>query len=221
VSVEALCAVLVGDSARAARDHVTRLRSDGIAVETLAETVIPRAAARLGEMWVADTLGFAAVTLGMARLTDVYRGLGPDLQRGRAAPRPGRRALFALTPGETHALGIVMAADRFERAGWAVRVELRSDARDLGRLAGAHGFDLIGLSAGSRRLFTALSDTVDRLRRAARPGTPIVVGGHACTLEPDLAALCGADAAHDTADAALATVEARLGPGARCGAGVS
>lgn len=206
-AVEQFCGALTGLAPGLALDLTDRLLDCGVSVDAFYETYIPGAAARLGEMWVEDTLSFAGVTLGMARLTEVFRRLSPIFLKTRSVPARARRALFALTPGETHALGVVMAADHFQRSVWTVRVELRSDAAALAKIAGAQDFDLIGLSACARRMVPAVADTVAALRRAVRPGTPIVLGGHLTALDGRIAERVGADLACSAASRALADVE--------------
>lgn len=208
-AIERLCDTLVSDKPGLARRHVARLRECDVGVHALIDSFVPGAAARLGEMWTEDTLGFAEVTVAMTRLTDIYRDLSHEARRDCSRRGTGKVALFALTPGENHSLGLVMAADRFERAGWAVRVELRADAGTLARIARTHRYDLIGLSAGSRRAIPALTETIAELRRSSDETLTILVGGHVCVLEPAIAAQVGADSAYDHAGTALAAVEAR------------
>jgi methanogenic corrinoid protein MtbC1 len=206
--VEQLCAALVEDAPSTAQAYVDRLIDCGVGVDAFYETYIPRAAARLGEMWTEDRLGFTAVTLGMTRLTETFRRLSPAFLRDRPAARTGgRRALFALVPGETHALGVVMAADYFQRRGWSVRVELRSDPATLARLVRDQPFDVIGFSAGSRRMLPGLEQAVARLRDASPSHARILVGGPIVALDPDVADRVGADYAGPAARLALAHLE--------------
>lgn len=208
-AIEQLCSALTDDAPQRAMAVVTRLLDCGVSIDAIYETYIPRAAARLGDLWLDDRIGFTGVTLGMARLTEVFRSLSPQYLRRRsdgpavgkplAAGPSRRRALFALAPGEEHALGVVMAADQFQRAGWAVRVELRSDAAGLARIVRERTFDIIGLSAGSRRMIPAVRDTVGRMRDAAGPRTAFVLGGPIVVLEPRIAEVCGVDIAGNTA----------------------
>lgn len=193
-TVEQLCAELVAAEPGRGLAYLERLIACGVSVETVFDSFIPRSAARLGELWVEDVLTFAAVTLGMARLTEAFRSLSPTFMRSRRPIRRARRALFALVPGEQHALGVVLAADYFQRAGWAVQVELQADRDTLVRLAASQPFHLVGLSAGSRRMLPAVADLVARLRSAARPATRLLVGGPLAVLEPGVADRVGADA---------------------------
>lgn len=206
-AITQLCSALVDDSPEAGIAYVDRLLDCGVSVQSLYDTYIPRAAQQLGEMWCEDTLGFSEVTLGMTRLTEIFRRLSPTFLKTGERIAHTRRALFALTPGESHSLGIAMAADYFQRGGWAVRVELRADADELARIAGSHDFDLVGISAGSRRAIPRASDTVKALRGAIRPGVPIILGGPLVTLEKTAAEQVGADMATTAAVLALMEVE--------------
>jgi hypothetical protein len=207
--IEQFCAALVADAPGAAQAYMDRLIDCGVGVEAFYDAYIPRAAARLGEMWLEDSLSFAGVTLGMARLTEAFRRLSPAFLKAPPLARApdGRRALFALTPGETHALGVVMAADYFQRGGWSVRVELMADLGALERIARAQRFDVIGLSAGSRRMIPDVRRAMGRLRAAAAPGTRFALGGPLVGLDPDVAGEVGADTAHPAAPLALAALE--------------
>lgn len=206
-AIEQLCAALIADAPQLAHSYVDRLLDCGVSVEALYETYIPRTAHRLGEMWVDDRLGFTAVTLGMGRLTEIFRRLSPIFLKARRSATQSRRALFALTPGETHSLGVVMAADHFQRSGWIVRVELQADVMGLERLAGTQEFDLIGLSAGARRSLPVVCELVSTLRRAARPGTPIMLGGPMAALDPTIASHADVDLATTVVREALDEIE--------------
>ncbi|MCU0854043.1 MAG: cobalamin B12-binding domain-containing protein [Rhodobacteraceae bacterium] len=207
VAVEQLCSALVADAPRLAVAYVDRLLECGVSVDALYETFIPRAAARLGEMWLEDLLPFTGVTLGMARLTEVYRGLSPIFMKDRAPVRRARRALFAAAPGEHHTLGVVMAADHFQRRGWSVQVELQAGRTELARIVRDNPFDLIGLSAGSRRMVPVVEETIATIRPIARHDTRFVLGGALVSLEPGIAARIGVGSAESAAAASMQECE--------------
>jgi MerR family transcriptional regulator, light-induced transcriptional regulator len=117
--------------------------------------------------------------------------------------RRARRALFAAAPGEHHTLGVVMAADHFQRRGWSVQVELQAGRTDLARIVRDNPFDLIGLSAGSRRMVPVVEETMAAIRPVARPGTRFLLGGALVSLEPAIAARMGAGRAASAAAAAM------------------
>jgi methanogenic corrinoid protein MtbC1 len=208
LAIERFGESLLSDDPGAAKVYIGRLIACGVSIEAIYDNFIPRAAAWLGDRWLEDELSFTAVTLGMARLTEVFRSVSPAfLKEGRRRPGRERRALFALVPGEEHCLGIVMAADHFQRAGWSVRVELRAGRDALEELAATGSFDLIGLSIGSRRLLPAAETTLATLRAAARPGTRFAIGGALARLERGLAAQLGADLDAGTVKRALYEVD--------------
>jgi MerR family transcriptional regulator, light-induced transcriptional regulator len=205
--VEQLCAALVGDAPGQALAHLERLLDCGVGIDAIYETFIPRAAMRLGELWVEDVLSFTAVTLGMARLTEAFRSLSPVFMKTRRPVRRERRVLFALMPGEDHSLGVVLAADHFQRAGWSVQVELQAAAEAIVDLAAAQHYQLVGLSAGSRRMLPALDRLVARLREVTGPETALMVGGALTALEPDLGRRLGVEAGEGSARAVLDRME--------------
>lgn len=206
-AVRQLSTALVADEPREADAYVDRLMECGVTVQTIYENYIPHAARQLGEWWNEDRVGFNDVTVGMTRLTEIFRRLSPVFLKTEPARRQANNALFALVPGEIHSLGIAMAADYFQRAGWAVRVELNATIDTLARIAGSGRYDLIGLSAGSRRQVDTLRETVAAMRVSAGPDVPIIIGGPLVGLERSIATLVGADSAQTIAAAALMEVE--------------
>lgn len=206
-AINQLCVALIEDNPEAGVAYVDRLLDCGVSVQSLYDTYIPRAARQLGEMWSDDTLGFSEVTLGMTRLTEIFRRLSPTFLKSGIQANHSRRALFALTPGESHSLGIAMAADYFQKGGWAVRVELRADENELARIAARHEFDMVGISAATRRAIPRAANTVDALRAVLRPGVPIVLGGPLPTYEKTAAEQIGADMAATAAVLAMMEVE--------------
>ena len=107
-----------------------------------------------------------------------------------------------------------------ERVGYRVRLESRvtaatrvevltdKDSAELVTRARLLAPELVGLSAGSRRMIGPLADTIARLK-AVLPNARICVGGYLTTLEPDLAGIVGAD--HLSTDAASSAMALRPG----------
>jgi MerR family transcriptional regulator, light-induced transcriptional regulator len=186
---------LVGNIARAALDS-------GLSFDRLCEERLAPAARRLGMLWERDELSFTEVTLAANRLFTVLRDLAH-----RPIPRDGAPfAVFAAPPGESHVLGVTMAAERARGMGWdvALLMGLSHDAL-LDRIAEAHP-DVVGLSLSSRRALLPLGRLVVALRVAV-PGVPVVVSGPAVSEFGE--AILGADAMATGFDEALAAM-ARL-----------
>lgn len=191
--IDALCDALLSSEPGAGLAFVEDLHARGTGSDSLYLDYVAAAARCLGERWVDDRVSFVEVTLGLGRLHEILRVLGPALFSQRKAPSEGLTALLAPVPGESHVLGIVMAADFLRRNGWQVEVDLCGSLAELRDAAAAADYAMIGLSAGTRRMCDPLGAAVAEVRRAS-PSSVIVVGGHITELEPDIAEQCGADA---------------------------
>ncbi len=193
--LDTFCDALVSADPAAPQDFFMALSNRGLTPDALCLRWIAPAARRLGERWVADDCGFLEVTLGSTRLHGLLRSVGasfiPDATR--TASRPAEMsALFAGVPGETHVLGVTMAAEFFRRAGWRVDLHCLPDLDDLIAAASTGNYTLIGLSGGCGATLSALKDTVEGLREAS-PDVKIVLGGYVTELHPDFVEISGVD----------------------------
>lgn len=182
----AFCEALVSADRDRSRGFFEDLRARGVTPDTLALRYIAPAARRLGEFWTADICGFLEVTLGCARLHALQRSLRNDFAAGVANPPSALSAMFAPIPGETHVLGVRMAADFFRRAGWNVDFRQPRDVDELSSYANESDFNLIGISAACMSVLPQLHSTVELVRRV-RPDAVLVLGGNIVELEPQIA----------------------------------
>jgi MerR family transcriptional regulator, light-induced transcriptional regulator len=107
------------------------------------------------------------------------------------APRIGRRVVVACVQGERHEFPARLVADYLDLGGFDVTflgADVPTD--DLMRLLRAHLPDLLALSVTMSFNAPALRATVERVREEM-PTMPILVGGHALSWEPALAARAG------------------------------
>ncbi|MEL7470250.1 MAG: cobalamin-dependent protein [Pseudomonadota bacterium] len=188
------CDALTSDDPGQFRLMFENFRLGGRTLDTLCLRCIAPAARRLGDRWVTDETGFLEVTLGLTRLHGLQRQLRDDFAIRTRAPVAGMSALFSPVPGDTHVLGVTMAADFFRRAGWIVDLNMKPDADQTVEIAITGGYALIGLSAGCRAVIPDLRALVIRLRKI-QPCPKIILGGHLVTLEPDIADELGVDEA--------------------------
>ncbi len=200
--VALLCAALTGPDPDAALRLGRQALAEGLTFDAICETRLAPAARRLGTMWETDKLSFAEVTLAANRLFGLLRALAQ-----RPVPRTDAPfAVFAAPPGESHLLGVSMAAERARGLGWEVALHVGLDHDTLVDRIAASAPDVIGLSLSGPRSVLPLSRLVVALR-VVLPAAPIVVSG------PGVAALgapvVGVDAVAEDFEGAMAAL-ARL-----------
>ena len=188
--IDTLVAALLSDRHAAAADMLTGLQADGVPISEVYIGYITGAARRLGKMWDDDEVGFLQVTLATSRLTAIICGLKKifyDREGGTT-----RRAMFAACPGESHVMGVSMAADLFRREGWEIDLEIGQDHEDLLMAQHLGGYPVVGLSASSGAMIMPLARVI-RAMRLLTPGALIYVAGEITHLHPDIAETVAAD----------------------------
>lgn len=187
-----LCEALMSDDEMAAPDLILEARRQGMSADMICLGFIAGAARLMGEWWEQDRIGFVEVTLAASRMYALLRGLRdvfPSLADDDSGPT---RVCFISTPGETHTLGVTMAADVFRRRGWQIDLLKGYAHDDLIRHVAQKSYTVFGISAGSERMLLPLI----RLKVALRVGHPrawIMICGKITELVPDLAQRVDAD----------------------------
>ncbi|QYK43032.1 MAG: B12-binding domain-containing protein [Paracoccaceae bacterium] len=191
--IESLSHALLALDDAEATEIVMQAHTDGVPVETLYLGLLAEAARRLGRWWEEDRITSVEVVIGAGRIYAIMRGLRRLFGRG---PWRGERfrAVFASVPGETHILGVAMAADLLTMHGWEIDLRAGLDHDRLVAEIGNADYPIIGLSASSGRMLFPLARLIVALR-VSNPGAWIMACGGITDLEPDVAALVDADAA--------------------------
>lgn len=191
--IEALCTALLALDDREATEIVMQAHAAGAAVEELYLGYLAEAARRLGRWWQDDRISSVEVVIGAGRIYAIMRGLrrlfGTSQMRGARF-----RAVFASVPGESHSLGVAMAADLMSMHGWEVDLRAGLDHETLVHEIGAARYPIIGLSASTGRMLFPLARLIVALR-ITNPGAWILVSGPIADLEPEVVQLVDADAA--------------------------
>jgi methanogenic corrinoid protein MtbC1 len=169
-------ACLAGDPAEAERVVAEAIEA-GLAAATIDDRIIAPAMRLVGDLWAEGRLGIDQEHLA----TEIsLRVLALQRDAFRVAHRRVRhRVLLAAAEGETHVLGLAMAADALLRAGYDVRL-LGADV-PIGALAAAvrrHAPSVVGLTVTMPASASRLGAVVDTIR-AVDAGVSIVVGGSA------------------------------------------
>lgn len=209
--IDAFCDALISAKASEARMFFEKLRERQITTDRLCLAYMAGAARRLGDDWSADRLGFLEVTLGSARLHGLLRTLHSDFMPRAIRYQPELSILMTAVPGETHVLGVMMAADFFRRAGWQVDLQCTASADKLCELAASGRYSLIGISAGCESVFERLENLVPQLRQSS-PDTRIVLAGHLIAMEPNIVEQLGADASAMDVTVATSSLQRLVAP---------
>lgn len=160
---------------------VDDLLAAGLSVEDLCHEHLAPAARRLGMLWDQDRLPFTEVAMATARIQSILRRMPTGrVLPGRAA---GPGAVFAAVPGETHTLGVMMAADLFRRAGWDVGLLVGRSHDELLAHVTHDDRPIIGLSCSGDHSYPALRRLLAAIGNA-RPDAQVMVSGQIVT-QPD------------------------------------
>lgn len=178
---------------------LARFRSFGVQDKTIIDYYIPQAARVLGQDWCEDTLSFADVTIGSARLQGMMRELRAPQTEDYAAP-----TVLVLIPYDAyHSLGAMVVSDQLRRMGVIVKTALGPKPADLDNLLETHDFDAIFISAATCERLETIHDLVNTVRTAAANVPPIVLGGSVLDQETNLKTLTGADHISNNTEEAL------------------
>jgi methanogenic corrinoid protein MtbC1 len=202
--IETLCDLLVSADDEAGLHYISDLRLRGTGIEAIYVDYLSAAAERMGARWVDGRTSFVDVTIGAGRICTILRMLGPSFVPPHAPSR--KSAVFAAVPGETHTLGVRMAADLFRNAGWDIDLVIGLEQEDLIRAIKRSDSGLIGLSSGGKHSIPALTDLVAAMRGALADPF-ILICGHVVFEPAGVIASLGADRVVPDVGTAMAEFE--------------
>ncbi len=205
--IDEFCDALLAGDASLAPELIRRARRVGVPLETVYLGTLAGAARTLGERWDRDEVSFLTLTVAAGRMFAIMRELRFEISSAQTATPLVRTALFATVPGETHTLGITMAADLFRDKGWKIDLKTGLDHDELLRAIEEKPYAIIGLSAGESRMFADLARVVVALR-IAHPQSFILVSGQIVQRMPHLNALIQADSVIGNALDAMKVLDA-------------
>lgn len=178
---------------------VSSARRSGMKTPELCQRVIAPAMHEIGRLWEQGALTVADEHLATALTHRVLAALRPPPPAEPdpvAKPQPQGRVMLAAVEGEQHALGLRMAADILEDAGFHT-IYLGADVPTAALLQAVSALapDRLVLSATMPELAPRLAEVSDFLREG-HPQVELLVGGRAAasggvegTLVEDLEAL--------------------------------
>jgi methanogenic corrinoid protein MtbC1 len=210
--VQTFSDLIIGSESSRAFRFVDEARNSGRPLENLITKLLAPTATYLGELWKADRCSFTEVTVGLSRLRQILRELGPEFENEKGSWRHGRRALLLPVPGEQHTFGIYVVEAFFRREGWDVCGGPVDTETEITHLVEKQWFAIAGLSLSSGRFFDKLPPLIKSIRRrSCNEGIAVLVGGPLFVSKPELAKEVGADGCAQDAQEAVAQASALLG----------
>jgi len=204
--------LVMGQDFSLARSYIDMARARGVGLETIFLDLMAPTARLLGELWKTDDCDFTDVTIGLSRLQQLLRELGPAFQGSLADCSDGRRVLLAPAPGEQHTFGLFMTEEFFRRSGWQVVSEMNASPEALSDIVRREWFSVVGFSLSGQRWLSELAAAIEIVRQNSRnQSIGIMVGGQLFLEQPELIALVGADVSATDARQAVLHAERMLG----------
>lgn len=185
--------------------YVEHMLQNGTSVRGICLGLFADTARYFGEMWEADELSFAEVTMGLGALHMLVHQVSKR-STDIAQSSSQHTIVLASAPSEQHAFGVLLVSKIFELEGWLVSggPELHT-GDELQALVRKDWFDVIGLTASSEGLAQSLKPDITALRAASlNTDVAIMVGGAGFVDDPSLSDTIGADILAMNADDAVA-----------------
>ncbi|MFK7869422.1 MAG: B12-binding domain-containing protein [Roseobacter sp.] len=183
--VERLCYSLISEDSTEGQRFIEDVYNDGASLGAIYLNYLAEAAVVLGEWWEEDEVSFSEVAIGTSRIYAVTRGLSHLFVPTH--PVEVRSAVFVSTPGETHNLGVRMAADLFGQEGWDVDLLIGKPHEELVAEITAARYPIVGLSAAGVHSCAPLARLIIALR-LSHPTAALVLSGQITQEAPDFVA---------------------------------
>ena len=167
--------------------------SEGLTADILIDSYIPTVARVLGEFWCVDTLGFAEVTIAVARLQGHVRILDQLSRRPIFETMDPPAILMVIPPNGYHTLGAMIALSKFRRLGASVRLIIAQKSEELAETLTERSFDMVAISASGCEKLELLRLLVEKVRKSGPNVPPIVIGGSILETDPEAHIHVGAD----------------------------
>ncbi|SMY08369.1 cobalamin B12-binding domain-containing protein [Flavimaricola marinus] len=157
-------------------DILTLELKSGVPIEAIYLHTLAGSARLMGQMWEDDTLSFLDMTVATGRIYSAMRALRLQSPALRREPLPDQHALLIAVPGETHTLGVTMAADILRSKSWQITLRTGLEHDDLIDSLADEQHAIIGVSAAQARSLGALTRLIVALR-ITQPFAKIFVAG--------------------------------------------
>ncbi len=199
--LDQLCEAFLADEDEERHAAIQALRADGVTGAEIIDHVIPEVARIYGQGWADDTLSFAEVSIGSARLQETVRALvARDVSLAARATggvnahhHTAPRILLIIPKPEDHTLGTFVVADQFRRLGFAVDIAVDEHPRQVALRLKQQRYVMAGLTIGGRRTLASTRELVDIIRKTSTRFVPVVLGGSFVGTDTNLKKATGVD----------------------------
>ncbi len=162
--LEGLCSTILAPEPEPTIRFITQHLDAGLPQKDVYLGYICEAARWLGEQWDADRVSFYQVTSATGHLYALIRSMRARSKKPPLSIVKARTALFATVPKEQHSLGVTLAAEVFEGAGWSVDLKVGCEHEDLIKQVHHGDYDAVGLSYNTDERLPELARLVVALR---------------------------------------------------------
>jgi methanogenic corrinoid protein MtbC1 len=191
--IELLCDALLSADDTAGADLVRAARLQGMPAEMLYHHYIAEAVRMCGDRWERDEATAAQVILAAGRVYGILRDLRAVFLADHLIAAPGAEAVFATVPGETHGVGVTIAADMLRQRGWDVTLRLGLGHNALVEELASLRPTMVGLSLSLPSHVMATARLIVALRVRC-PQVWIMLAGSLIAEDPSVPELVDADA---------------------------
>lgn len=212
VIVDKLFAAVVSDDAGAFSALRPELRRARITAPMLADIYIPEVARKLGQCWEDDSLSFAAVSIGTARLQAILREVGASWWADERAESASTTVLVIIPEGEQHTLGAMVLISQLRRKGVSVCLRFDPGGDELQSLLKGRLFDGVMITLSSSQKAPTVARLVQRIRHSAPRPLVVVLGGSAVQEPSRMSQVTGVDLATNDLESALKSILANRLP---------
>jgi len=173
--------------------------------EDIADFYIPALARDMGDLWCADQLSFAGVTIGVSRLQAMLRALDPNWASDNATTNENASILLIVPQDVYHTLGAIVLSSQLRRKGFSVKLFLGGKPEDIANHITRTKTDAVFISSSAGETLEKLRQIIEVIRGSSGATCPIVIGGSILDVQEihDVTALTGADYATKLPEEAL------------------
>lgn len=182
------------------------LKRARVSASVLADLYVPEVARRLGRGWEEDTVTFAEVTMGVARLQAILREIGSNWTAGTASRDDRSTLLLILPAGEQHTLGAMVIAGWLRRQGISVCLRIAPSFADLVSLLALRHFDGAMISIACNDKLEVCTKLVKTLKQSVGYELRVAVGGALAEKDVGELSQTGADIVTNDLPAALSAL---------------